>query len=162
MCFNSAYVCRKIKQIWNQLFCPIFVHMHVSIQCNAPVENLHYNDAIMGAIASQITSLTVVYSTVYSDADQRKHQSSVSLTFVREFTGDPHKWPVTRKMFLFDDVLMRYIKESIPSKFHKWMLSNINNCKIDNSMNRNKCGILGILVWMYSCILFNVKSTWLY
>ena len=36
----------------------------------------------MGAIASQITSLTVVYSTVYSDADQRKHQSSASLAFV--------------------------------------------------------------------------------
>ena len=42
----------------------------------------HYTDVIMGAIASQITSLTVVYSTVYSDADQRKHQSSASLAFV--------------------------------------------------------------------------------
>ena len=39
----------------------------------------HYNDVIMGAIASQITSLTIVYSIVYSDADQRKHQSSASL-----------------------------------------------------------------------------------
>ena len=37
----------------------------------------------MGAIASQITSLTIVYSTVYADADQRKHQSSASLAFVR-------------------------------------------------------------------------------
>ena len=43
---------------------------------------LHYGDVIMGAIASQITSLTIVYSTVYSDADQRKHQSSASLAFV--------------------------------------------------------------------------------
>ena len=41
----------------------------------------------MGAIASQITILTIVYSTVYSDADQRKHQSSASLAFVWEFTG---------------------------------------------------------------------------
>ena len=39
----------------------------------------HYNDVIMGAIASQITSLTIVYLTVYSDADQWKHQSSASL-----------------------------------------------------------------------------------
>ena len=39
----------------------------------------------MGTIASQITSLMVVYSTIYSDADQRKHQSSASLAFVREF-----------------------------------------------------------------------------
>ena len=37
----------------------------------------------MGTIASQITSLTIVYSTVYSDADQRKHKSSASLAFVR-------------------------------------------------------------------------------
>ena len=70
----------------------------------------HYDDVIMSAIASQITSLTIVYSIVYSDADQRKHQSSASLAFVRGFTGgpvnSPHKWPVTRKMFPFDDVIM--------------------------------------------------------
>ena len=46
----------------------------------------HYGDVVMGAIASQITSLTIVYPTVYSDADQRKHQSSASLAFVWEFT----------------------------------------------------------------------------
>ena len=63
-----------------------------------------------GAMASQITSLTTVYSTIHSGADQRKHQSSASLAFVcGEFTGDrwiPHKWPITRKMFPFDDVMM--------------------------------------------------------
>ena len=36
----------------------------------------------MGTVACQITSLTIVYSTVYSGADQRKHQSSASLAFV--------------------------------------------------------------------------------
>ena len=41
-----------------------------------------YNDVIMTTMASQITNLTVVYSTVYSDADKRKHQSSASLAFV--------------------------------------------------------------------------------
>ena len=64
----------------------------------------------MSAIASQITSLTIVYSIVYSDADQRKHQSSASLAFVRGIhrgpVNSPHKWPVTRKMFPFDDVIM--------------------------------------------------------
>ena len=40
---------------------------------------MHYGDVTMGEIASQITSLTIVYSTVYSEADQRKHQSSASL-----------------------------------------------------------------------------------
>ena len=64
----------------------------------------------MGAIASQITSLTIVYSIVDSDADQRKHQSSSSLAFVRGIhwgpVNSPHTWPVTRKMFPFDDVIM--------------------------------------------------------
>ena len=63
-----------------------------------------------GANASQITSLTVVYSTVYSGADQRKHQSSASLSFVggihRRPVNSPHKWPVTWKMFSFDDGIM--------------------------------------------------------
>ena len=57
----------------------------------------HYCDVIMGAMASQITSLTIVYSIVHSGADQRKHQSSASLAFVR---GIPHKRPVARKIFL--------------------------------------------------------------
>ena len=50
--------------------------------CWGPWGFLHYIDVIMTTVASQITSLTVVYSTVYSDADQRKHQSSASLAFV--------------------------------------------------------------------------------
>ena len=69
-----------------------------------------YNDVIMGTIMSQITSLTIVFSTVYSDAVQRKHHSSASLAFVRGIhrrpVNSPHKWPVTRKMFPFDDVIM--------------------------------------------------------
>ena len=72
----------------------------------------HYDGVIMGATASQITSLTIVYSIVYSDADQRKHQSSASLAFVwgihRGPVNSPHKWPVTRKMFPFDDVIMMW------------------------------------------------------
>ena len=67
----------------------------------------------MGTIASQITSLTVVYPTIYSDVDKRKHESSASLAFVwgiyRGPVNSPHKWPVTQKMFktfLFDDVIM--------------------------------------------------------
>ena len=70
----------------------------------------HYDDVIMGEIASQITSLTIVYSAVYSGSDQSKHQSSASLAFVwgihRGPVNSPHKWPVTRKMFPFDDVTM--------------------------------------------------------
>ena len=80
-------------------FDPIFDH-----------DEIHYNDVIMGAIASQITSLTIVFSIFYIDADQRKHQSSASLAFVRGIhrrpVNSPHKWPVMWKMFPFDDVIM--------------------------------------------------------
>ena len=59
----------------------------------------------MSEMASQI-----VNSTVYSGADQRKHQSSTSLAFVQGIhrwpVNSPHKGPVTRKMFPFDDVIM--------------------------------------------------------
>ena len=61
---------------------------------------IHYRDVIMGAIASAITSFTIVYS----DADKKTHQISAPLAFVRGI----HKWPVTRKMFPFDDVIMHW------------------------------------------------------
>ena len=68
--------------------------------------HMHYCDIIMGAMASQITSLTTDYSAVYSGADQRKHKSSASLAFVRRINrwpvNSPHKGPVTRKTFPFD------------------------------------------------------------
>ena len=76
------------------------------------IQNYHYHyaDVIIGAMASQVTSLTIVYSTVYSGADQRKHQISASLAFVRGIHRcpviSPHKGPVTRKMLPFDDVIM--------------------------------------------------------
>ena len=65
--------------------------------------SIHYNDVIMGAIV-------IVFSIVYSGADQRKHRSSASLALVRGIhrgpVYSPHKWPITRKMFPFDDVIM--------------------------------------------------------
>ena len=66
----------------------------------------------MGAMAPQITNLTIVYSTVYSGSDQGKHQSSALLAFVRGIPRRPvnsqHKGTVTRKMFSFDDVIMQF------------------------------------------------------
>ena len=70
----------------------------------------YYNDVIMSATASQITSLTIVYSVVCSGTDERKPQTSASMAFVRGIhrwpTNTPHKGPVTRKMISFDDVIM--------------------------------------------------------
>ena len=80
----------------------------------------HYNGVIMTAMASQITSLTIVYSTVYSGADQRIHQSSASLAFVpgiyRWPVNSPHKGPVRRKRFPLVDVIMDFIMLSIVTR----------------------------------------------
>ena len=69
---------------------------------------LHYSDVIMGTMASQITSLAILYSTVYSGAHKKTHQSSASLAFVRGIhrwlVNSPHKSPFTRKKI--DDVTM--------------------------------------------------------
>ena len=68
-----------------------------------PLNQLNYNGVIKNATASQIIGVSVVYSTVVSDTDQRKHQTSASLAFVRGIhrwpVNSPHKWPVKRKCF---------------------------------------------------------------
>ena len=70
----------------------------------------HYNDVMMGGMASHIASLTIVYSTVYSRRRSTKtSELHVTGLCVRNspVTGEfPHKGPVTRKMFPFDDVIM--------------------------------------------------------
>ena len=64
---------------------------------------IHYSDVIMSMMASQIISLMIVYSNIYSGADLWKHQSSASLAFVGEIhrwpVTSPHKGPVTQKCF---------------------------------------------------------------
>ena len=81
-------------------------------------------------MASQVTSLTIVYSSVNSGTGQRKHQSSASLAFVRGIhrwlLNSPHKGPVTRNMFPFDGVIMEgrllVLVLSIPS----YLIGDIN------------------------------------
>ena len=96
-----------LKLLWHWIGSTLVQVMTFALQ-NLAIT--HYNDVIMDRAASQITSLTIVYSTVDWDADQRKHQSSASLAFVRGIhrgpVNSPHKWSVTRKMFPFDDVIM--------------------------------------------------------
>ena len=99
----------------------------------------HYNDVIMGAISSQITSPSIVYSSVYLSANQRKHRSSASLAYVRGIhqgpVNSPHKWPVTRKKFPFDDVIM--VKLSYRFFYSQYYLRN--------SLNLNRATILAIV-----------------
>ena len=112
----------------------------------------------MGAIASQITSLTTVYSKVYSDADQRKHQSSASLVFVRWIhrwpVYSPHKWPVRREMFPFDDAIMELMGSAqviILSGSGFWVRSTKHLCQSSRShgnyVHLTTCNEIRLLKW---------------
>ena len=100
----TPYLC-----VLKQLKCHFFSRQHKAnrqlwsrglprIACPA-----HCNYVIMGEMASQITRLTIVYSTIYSGVDHRKHQNSESLTFVRGIhwwpVNSPHKGLLTQKIF---------------------------------------------------------------
>ena len=92
----------------------------------------HYNDVIMSTMTSQITSLTIVYSTVYPGVDQRKLQRSASLAFVRGIhrwpVNSPHKGTVTRKCLafqsikyildMFSNMLLREIYDKLLERYH--------------------------------------------
>ena len=136
----------------------------------------------MGSIASQITSLTIVYSTVYSDAVQRKHQSPASLAFVRGIhrrpvrspVNSPHKWPVTRKMFPFDNVIMNFkvalrwscdIFLALKNESRQRSLSCSDNLRrlpvmttlasrqllvFSYGVEWSNCYIMGLSIWFYS------------
>ena len=98
----------------------------------------------MDAMAYPITSVTTIYSTVYSAVNQRKHQSSASLAFVRGIhrwpVNSPHKWPITRQMFPFDDVIMKHCGMCVAfleSVFHRRYPPNAFR---NNSFIKSLCG----------------------
>ena len=113
----------------------------------------------MGAMASEITSLTIVYSTVYSEADERKHQSSVSLVFVRGIhrrsVNFPHKGPVLMKMFPFDDVIMywtyTFCKRSPdpPPLSYILPLRNSHQCILNGHVNFTSYTAVFVLLYFY-------------
>ena len=118
-----------------QIFLNFLFKFHSFTLCLIACKSEHYNDVIMGMMASHITSLTTVYSTVYLGEDQRKHQSSTSLAFVwgihRGPVNSPHKWPVTWKMFPLDDVIMLFHVSAwckVSAKpLPRWMVSGLDH-----------------------------------
>ena len=114
----SLHPCRKESFTWSYYQIMISNYVNPSNACNTHdcrmiLISIHYSDAMMSAMASQIAGVSIVCSTVCSGADhQRRHQSSASLAFVRGI----HRWPVdspqkalvTRKMFPSDDVIMAW------------------------------------------------------
>ena len=87
-----------------------FVSLHIFLKTNWHQYNtlythvtFYHSDVIMSTMASKTTGVSIVCSTVCRGADQRTHQRSLSLAFVRGIhrwpLDSPHKWPVTRKCF---------------------------------------------------------------
>ena len=108
----------------------------------------HYTDVIMSAMASQITSIAIVYSSVFSCTDQRKHQRSASMAFVREMhrwpVNSPHKGPATRKILPSDDVIMIiwfvceiFLMKCVPvHRLELW--GSACDCVVTNSSRRER------------------------
>ena len=87
---------------------------------------------IISAMASQITGVSIVYSTIKCGTDQRQHQSSASLAFVRGIhrrpVNSPHKRPVTRKLFSFDDVITRSLSAITQMSSHAVQTKMSDQC----------------------------------
>ena len=90
--------------------------------------------------------LTIIYSTIYSGADQRKHESAASLAFVRGIhrwpVNSPHKWTVTRKMFPFDDVIMNERRDNtcvLPSSLVVLITAPSHNKQLSNVVQSGCC-----------------------
>ena len=109
----------------------------------------------MGMTASQIASLTFVYSTIYSGVDRRKHQSTASLAFAKGIhrwpVNLPHKLPVTQKMFPFDDIIMKSLHLILRLGNHRFHLGvwSSNKSKRLDYMTRIAAEIMAVitLVW---------------
>ena len=108
----------KFEHVW--IIFPSCIGIIMTTWWHGNVFCIHYCDVTMGAMASQITSLTIVYPTVHLGANQRKHQRSASLAFVwgihRWPANSPHKWPVTRKCF--------HLMTSSRLAFHWWSMDS--------------------------------------
>ena len=100
-------------------------------------------------MASQITGVSIVCSTVGSGGDQRKYQSSASLAFV----DSPHKRPVTRKMFPFDDVIMVVPIFNLPLSSRGVGLGTISHMQL--AMKLDFCCSVQLSMryqnWLYFC-----------
>ena len=97
--------CHQYTGLFNPLFLNVYLDLRTGNISSWNPEHMwqHDSDAIMRAMSSRLTDVSVVCSNVCSSADQRKHQSSASQAFVignhRWPVGSPHRGPVTRKYF---------------------------------------------------------------
>ena len=110
-----------------------------------------YCDVIMRAIASQIAGVLIVCSNFCSGADQRKHQNSAPLAFVRGI----HRWPVdyphwgrvTRKIFPFDDVIMGWGWGHCALRYKLWSAISISYSNKLFALCYNKYLYFYVILW---------------
>ena len=127
---------------WDTVRCCLHVKIQQTGQHCSPVhiETQHYNNVIVGALASQIICVSIVYSTVCSGEDQRKHRSFRSLAFVMEIhrwpVKSPHKGPVSQKMFPFDNVILSFLNSILG---HCVIAHNSDNLLLWNIIRIIKC-----------------------
>ena len=127
-----------------------YLEPHLLVQT---VATSHHSDVIMGAMASQISGVSIVYLNICSGADQIKHQSSASPAFVngihRWSVNSPHKGPVTRKMLPFDDVIMS-------NEFMAWISSppkkGCHDLSMPNVLNYTNHRSVKVRAWINNCI----------
>ena len=144
---DQLWIYLQIKSISNVLN----ITYHV-LSCQ--MSHDHFDEVIRRAMVSQINSLAIVHSTVYSGVDQRKHQSSASLAFVRGIhrwpVNSPHKGPETPKMFPFDDVIM-CSRSVIDNRL--WLQQYVNRA----NEARNRCVTIVYLIVTYGFIMTCMK-----
>ena len=119
--FRPNCACKKTMGKYD-----VTVNQNIAFRWRHRLANIiHYIDVIMTTMASHFTSLTVVYSTVYSDADQRKHQSSAPLAFA---------WGFHRYLWIPRTKGQLRGKRSIWWRYHEWYIAG----RYDNCMTRNE------------------------
>ena len=120
----------------------------------------HYNNVVMSEMVTQITSVSIAWSTISSGAHQRKHQSYASLAFVRGIhrwpANSPHKRPVTRKMFPLDDVIMD--GQAWFSNTFKCFVHRTGTCRIAHFDVCTVC-VKRLSHWLNQCMLIVTSDT---
>ena len=168
---DNIYICIWMKKhIYKYIHAPVheslFICIHVNNCCvylSRVIMNCHYSNVIMDVMVSQITSLTIVYSTVYSGADHGKYQSSTPLAFVRGIHwsqgNSPHKRPVTRKCFhlMMSSCVMRFRR--IP-----WTMGSFYYSGVPDSQTRLTIYAVRKRCWrsFICCNRYSVKQEFYY
>ena len=128
-CFVVLWLYRQFLDDFIYRYTPHLLHWFWGKITGYVTTKKHCCDVKMSVMASQLTGVLIVCSTVCSGPDHRKHQSSTSRAFDRAIhrwlVNSPHKGSVTRKIFPFDDVIVYKQKaKHLHSSWHVLWIKN--------------------------------------